>query len=268
MNNLHRHLAPISQAAWEDLEAEARRTLVRHLAVRRLVDVTGPDGPELAAVGTGHLRELDSPGEGVHARLRVAQPLVELRLPFTVSRQAADSVERGAKDADWGPVKEAARAIAYAEDRAVLDGFPAAGLTGLRDGSSHRPLPLPADPDGLAATVAQGLSELRLAGVEGPYRLLLGADAYTAASGAADDGYPVFRQLAGVLDGEVVWAPAVSGGVLLSTRGGDFELRLGEDLAIGYLEHDRETVRLYFRQTLAFLLYTPEAVVPLAPTSA
>ena len=32
MNNLHRELAPISDAAWADIEEETTRTLKRHLA--------------------------------------------------------------------------------------------------------------------------------------------------------------------------------------------------------------------------------------------
>ena len=126
MNNLHRELAPISAAAWADLEQEARRTCQRHLAGRRVVDVPAPGGPDLAAVTTGHLDAVAPPAEGVLARRRRSQPLVELRVPFTVDRQQVDDVERGAKDTDWQPVKDAARQIAFAEDRAVFQGYPAA----------------------------------------------------------------------------------------------------------------------------------------------
>src|SRR5439155_16315501 len=52
MNNLHRELAPISDAAWAQIEEEASRTLKRYLAGRRVVDVQGPGGTALAAVGT------------------------------------------------------------------------------------------------------------------------------------------------------------------------------------------------------------------------
>lgn len=65
MNNLHRELAPVSAGAWRQIEQEASRTLKRHLAARRVVDVIGPKGPEYAAVGTGHLHPLASPSEGV-----------------------------------------------------------------------------------------------------------------------------------------------------------------------------------------------------------
>ena len=59
MNNLHRELAPVSDAAWASIEAEARRTFEQNVAGRRVVDVTGPDGPALASVGTGHLAEIE-----------------------------------------------------------------------------------------------------------------------------------------------------------------------------------------------------------------
>ena len=55
MNNLHRELAPVSDAAWAQIEEETSRTLKRHLAGRRVVDLHGPTGTDHSAVGTGHL---------------------------------------------------------------------------------------------------------------------------------------------------------------------------------------------------------------------
>jgi uncharacterized linocin/CFP29 family protein len=71
------------------------------------------------------------------------------------------------------------------------------------------------------------VSQLRLAGVNGPYALLLGAEPYTAVSGASDEGYPVLQHIQRLVDAEVVWAPALEGGFVLTTRGGDFELDIG-----------------------------------------
>ena len=263
MNNLHRELAPVSAAAWSEIEEEARRTFKRHIAGRRVVDIQGPDGTTLAAVGTGGQHEISAPGHGVTARLRELQPVVELRIPFTVERSAVDSVDRGAKDADWGPVKDAARRAAFAEDRLIFDGFPEAGITGVRPGSSNPPLPLPEDPRDYAEAVSRALTALRLAGVGGPYTLLLSADAYTAVSETVDQGFPILTHLSRLLDGEIIWAPALDGAVLLSTRGGDYELHLGQDLSIGYRSHDNAVVELYLQETLTFLLYTAEAVISL-----
>ena len=109
MNNLYRDLAPITEVAWAEIETEAARTFKRHIAGRRVVDVSEPGGPVTAAVSTGHLLDVASPGDGVVAHLRDARPLVRLRVPFTVNRVDVDDVERGSQDSDWDPVKDAAK---------------------------------------------------------------------------------------------------------------------------------------------------------------
>jgi uncharacterized linocin/CFP29 family protein len=51
--------------------------------------------------------------------------------------------------------------------------------------------------------------------------------------------------------------------VLLSTRGGDYQLHLGQDTSIGYLSHDTDTIELYLEESLTFRVNTPEAAVNL-----
>lgn len=263
MNNLHRELAPVSAAAWASMEEEARRTFTLHLAGRRVSEVRAPEEPVLAAVGTGHLTDVGPPADGVIARLRTAVPVVELTVPFTVSRRAVDDVERGAQDPDWQPVKDAARTMAFAEDRTVFDGYPAAGIVGIRSGSSNPVLTLPADAREYPDVMSQAQASLRLAGVGAPYALLLSASAYTAVSETSDHGYPVREHLARLVDGPIIWAPAISGAFLVSTRGGDFEMHLAQDLSIGYEKHDADNVHLYFIEAMTFLVHTPEAGIPL-----
>lgn len=265
MNNLHRELAPISGKAWEQIEQEAARTLKRHLAARRVVDVEGPKGSEFSSVGTGHLRRIDPPDDGIEAALREVKPLVELRVPFELTRRAIDSVDRGADDPDLQPLKDAARKIAFAEDRAVFEGYEAAQIAGLRKGSSNAAITLPKDVSDYPGAVAQAVSQLRDMGVNGPYRLLLGERPYTEVSAATQQGYPIIRDMQNLVDGDVIWAPAISGGAVLSTRGGDFELHLGQDISIGYLSHTDSVVRLYLQETFTFLQLTAEAVVVLSP---
>ena len=193
--------------------------------------------------------------EGVHAE----------QIQLDVTREAVDDVERGAQDSDWQPVKDAAKQIAFAEDRAIFHGYAATGVVGIAPGSSNPALSLPADVREVPDAVAQALSALRLAGVDGPYSLLLSAELYTAISETTDHGYPVRDHVARLLhDGEIVWAPALEGALLVSTRSGDYELHLGQDLSIGYLSHDAEHVELYLQESLTFLLLTAEAGVSLS----
>jgi uncharacterized linocin/CFP29 family protein len=264
MNNLHRELAPISAEAWAQIEEEAARTFKRHLAGRRVVDVAGPAGQMLSAVGTGHLTGIEAPGTGVIARQRQVAALVELRAPLTLDRQQIDDVERGAQDSDWQPVKDAARQLAFAEDRAIFEGYPAAGITGIRPGSTNPVLALPADAREYPDAIAQALSQLRVAGVTGPYSVVLSADAYTAVSETTDHGYPLIEHIKRLISGDIVWAPAIDGAIVLTARGGDFTLQLGQDVAIGYASHSGTEVELYLQETLTFLMYTGEAAVGLS----
>ncbi|HUL35420.1 MAG TPA: family 1 encapsulin nanocompartment shell protein [Candidatus Eisenbacteria bacterium] len=267
MNNLHRELAPISDAAWAQIEEEVTRTFKRYLAGRRAVDVEGPAGAHLSAVGTGHLRSIPSSREGVLARQREAKALVELRVPFELTRAAIDDVERGADDSDWQPAKDAARQIAFAEDGAIFEGYAEAGIEGIRQGTSNPKMTLPADVREYPYAISQGLSQLRLVGVNGPYAVLLGAEAYTALAETSDHGYPVLEHVKRLVEDKIIWSPAIEGAFVLTTRGGDFELHLGQDLSIGYLSHTDAVVRLYLQETLTFLMLTSEASVALLPAS-
>jgi uncharacterized linocin/CFP29 family protein len=267
MNNLHRELAPISEMAWAQIEEETSRTLKRYLAGRRVVDLQGPGGTALAAVGTGHLRQIAAPGDGVIARQREVKALVEVRVPLELDRQQIDDVERGANDSDWQPAKDAARRIAFAEDQAIFEGYDAAAITGILQGTSNPVMTLPADARDYPEAIAQALSQLRLVGVNGPYSVVLGADAYTALAETSDQGYPVLQHIRRLVETEIIWAPAIAGAFVLTTRGGDFDLHVGQDASIGYLSHTDAAVRLYLQETFTFLLLTTEAAVALTPAA-
>jgi len=267
MNNLHRELAPISDVAWAQIEEEASRTIKRYLAGRRVVDLQGPAGVALSAVGSGHLSPITAPGDGVTARQREVKALVELRVPFELDRQMIDDVERGANDSDWQPAKDAARALAFAEDRAIFEGYRAAGIVGVRQGTSNPKKSLPADVRKYPEAFAQALSQLRLVGVNGPYSILLSADAYTELAETSDYGYPVLEHVKRLVEGKIIWAPAINGAFVVTTRGGDLDLHIGQDASIGYLSHTDTQVRLYLQETFTFLYLTSESAVAFAAPS-
>jgi uncharacterized linocin/CFP29 family protein len=267
MNNLRRELAPISDAAWAQIEEETTRTLKRYLAGRRVVDVPSPGGITLPGVGTGHLKPISAPGEGILARQREVKPMIELRVPFELSRESIDDVEQGADDSDWQPAKDAAKKLAFAEDRAIFNGYPEASIQGIRESTSNPIETLPADVRAYPDVVAHALSQLRLAGVNGPYSVLLGADEYTALAETRDHGYPVLEHVKRIVGDNLIWAPAIDGAFVVTTRGGDFELHIGQDVSIGYLSHTDSSVRLYLQETLVFRVLTSEAAVVLSPST-
>jgi uncharacterized linocin/CFP29 family protein len=265
MNNLKRELAPISSAAWSAIDAEARRVLKLKLAGRKLVDFDGPHGPAKAGVNTGRIEPLKSgPVAGVDAGRRQVVNLIELRSYFDVSREEMDTIERGAKDFDLQPLIDAATRVAYAEDTAIFHGYAAGGIQGIDKASTHPTLPIPDDYQEYPHSIAEATRLLRLAGVDGPYAIALGPRYYTGLTQATGDGgYPVLNVVRKLVDGPLVWAPAVNGAVVLSIRGGDFELTIGRDLSVGYHTHGETSIRLYVVESIAFRVLTPEAAVAL-----
>lgn len=265
MNQLLREMAPVSSEAWAQIEDEAKRTLKSMLAARRLVDFEGPLGWCASAVDHGRAERLESaPEPGLEARLRKVQPLVELRVPFELAREELEAIGRGAKDVDLDPVRDAARTIALAEDRAVFHGFPQARIEGIVQAGAPRQCAITEDYEAYPGAVAEALHKLRAAGVGGPYAIALGPRCFTGLSKTTIGGYPAMEHVRRLLDGPIVSAPAVDGAVVLSVRGGDFELTVGQDFSIGYLEHTTATVRLYLQESFTFRVLAPEAAAPLA----
>lgn len=266
MNDLRRELAPITDAAWREIDEQARRSLSDRLAARKLVDFRGPLGWGHTAEPTGRTaRPGEGPLNGVELRVRYVQPLVELRVPFELSRDELDAVDRGASDPDLDPLEAAAMHLARAEDDVVFHGLPVAAIRGLVSSSPHKPLTLTDEHETFPQFIAQAIERLRSSGVGGPYAIALGARCFAfLSSTTGPGGYPVIRHVKQLIDGPVVWAPALDGAVVLSVRGGDYELVSGRDISIGYDSHTREKVRLYFEESLTFRLISPEAAVPLS----
>ncbi len=257
---LKRDRAPITPDALAAVDAEAARVLKLNLAGRRLVDFKGPHGWQLAAGNTGRLDPCAGGGPDVQLGIRRAQPLVEVRVPMKVSLAELDAVARAATDPDLAAVVAAAEKAAHAEDSAIFNGLPAAGIKGIIPASPHAPHKLPADVRELPGAILAARETLRQAGVSGPYALALAAPIYAQVLAAAEDGYPLAKRLTQqVLDGPLVRAPAIEGGVLLSLRGGDYELHVGQDLSVGYAAHDRQSVELYLTESFTFRTLEPAA---------
>lgn len=260
---LKREQAPITVEAWKQIDKEARRVLKLHLAGRKLVDFSGPHGWTLGGINTGHLKDIDKGRvEGVPHAIREVQALVEIRSPFTMKILELDYAARGARDLDLDSVIDVAERVAHAEDTAIFHGLKKAQITGIVDASPHSSIEVKTTLD-WPRTVAAAKEVLRAAGVDGPYALALGVQAYTELAADSDEGYPLRRRIVeNLIDGSIVWAPALRGGaVLLSKRGGDYEITVGQDLSIGYAFHDREDVELYLTESFTFRVLEEKAAI-------
>jgi uncharacterized linocin/CFP29 family protein len=265
VNHLLRDLAPISDEAWELIDEEARRSLKHYLAARRLVGFAGPLGWQASAVDLGRVERLQAgPAAGVEAARRRVLVLVELRTPFSLGRDELEDAERGAEDLDLGAVIEASRAAALAEDHTIFNGYADGGIAGVAPSSPHRVITITDDYGNYPTRVAKAVETLRSADVGGPYAIAMGTRCYTGVTETTEHGgYPVFEHLRQILGGSVVWAPAVDGAIVLSERGGDYEMTVGEDFSIGYRSASDESVAFYLEESLAFRINTPDAAVVL-----
>jgi uncharacterized linocin/CFP29 family protein len=193
-------------------------------------------------------------------------PIVELRAPFSLSRDELRDADRGAEDVDLDALDDAAHRMATAENRAVFHGWQAAGITGIAEASTHDAIALGDDCERYPRHVARAVESLLCAGVGGPYGLALGPEAYTRVLETTEHGgYPHLEHLRKIIGGPLVWAPGVQGAVVVSQRGGDFLFEVGEDLSIGYDDHDADAVQLYLVESFSFRVATSEAAVALTP---
>ena len=212
MNHLLRSHAPISDAGWKLLDEEARERLTPALAARKLVDFSGPHGWQYSATNLGRaaVARRRAPCEGVSGLQRRVLPLVELRADFELSLAELRDADRGADDADLGPLDKAAHQIAVAENVAVFHGWKRRRSTGIAEALAARAdaarrdarrLPAPRGGGGRAAAAQRHQRSVRA----GAGRRAVPRVVETAEHG----GYPLLEHLRKILDGPIVWAPGV-----------------------------------------------------------
>jgi uncharacterized linocin/CFP29 family protein len=266
MNHLLRELAPISDKGWEAIDEEARRTVERFLAARRLVDFEGPRGWEYSVPSAGPVEKhaATEPVPGAHLLVRKVVSAVELRARFMVSRAALAAIDRGASTADLDDLDDAARRIAHAENHTVFEGAELAGISGIAASSPYPPVALESGFDTYPRSVAWAVERLREAGMSGPYGIALSPADYTGVVESTENGgYPVFEHVRRIIDGPIVWGPGMEHGLVVSLRGGDFVFESGQDISIGYSHHDSESVHLYFEESFTFRVNEPKAAIVL-----
>jgi len=260
---LRRSLAPVSEQAWKEIDETAAEIIKAQLTARRLVDCNGPHGWEMGAVNLGSLKiSKTTTKEGIGWGLREVLPLTEIRVAFHLDLMELDSISRGARDADLGPLEKAAEKVAVFEETAIYKGFAGGKIRGILQACSHKPLQLPTECTEYPGMVAQGIRLLKESGIGGPYALVLSTKAYHELTGSAK-GYPTYRVVERMAEGGIYSSRALEGGVVLSVRGGDFELTLGQDISIGFAGADKEKAELYFAGSFTFRVLEPAAAIEL-----
>ncbi len=260
MDILRRELAPISSSGWNEIDAMAKDTLVANLSGRKFVDIDGPHGIGHACVTLGRLsmpkKQDGDVGYGIHQ----VQPLVEARVDFSLQTWELDNIERGAKDIALDALVAACRKIAGFEERALFNGFKAGQIVGLQELVKKSELPVALDMDSIVDAVSEGQTRMLKDGVEGPANLVVSPPLWKFLARSSPGG--TLRTLVEKqIGGQVIYSELAQDAFLVAARGGDMELSLGQDLAIGYHSHSSAAINLFITESFTFRVVAPEAVI-------
>ena len=224
-----------------------------------------PAASAFPPIGTGHLKTIAAPG-GRRARAAArGQGRWSNSRPLRARPQQIDDVERGANDSDWQPAKDAAQKIAYAEDRAIFEGYAAAQIEGVRQGTSNPIMTLPADVRQYPTRSPRRSASCASSGSTGPIRC---CSAPTPIRPSPRPATTATR--AGARQEARQRRDHLGPGHRRRLRPHHARRRFRPAYRPGRLDrlsqpHDDSVVRLYLQETLTFLLLTSEASVALAP---
>jgi uncharacterized linocin/CFP29 family protein len=266
MDILKRELAPITLQAWAEIDAQATRSLTAALSARKVLDVKGPMGTDFAGVPEGRLEyPADQKPEDVSYGIYKVHHLVETRVPFDLDITELDNVVRGARDIDLTNLQEAAKKIALSRKKSSTTACLKRTSRVSRCAQGNTCLTMGSNPEQLLTAIAEGITTFAERSMEGPYAFVVGPKIWSSMS-AHVQGYPVKMQAENVLGGSVILSPYLSGAYeneayMISQRGGDLELILGQDLSIGYDKHGAASVTLYITESFTFRILEPAAVI-------
>ena len=167
MDHLYRELAPFSEAAWGQIEDEAKSRLVTQLAARKLVDLSGPHGWGHSATDLGRVEEVAAP-RGRRAVRRACCPWWSCGRRSPCPRRARRRRPgRGRHRA--ARARRSSQPDRPGREPAVFHGYAAAGILGITESSSHARCTFGEDMEQYPKAVAQAVDVLRRAGIGGPY---------------------------------------------------------------------------------------------------
>jgi uncharacterized linocin/CFP29 family protein len=124
---------------------------------------------------------------------------------------------------------------------------------------AHDQIHYPDNTGELPRVISEAITMLGTASVEGPYSLIVSNEKWLKISGI-HEGYPLKRQIERLLGGSIIRNAFIDNAFLVSQRGGDFEMTIGQDIALGYEHHDSKNVQLYFTESFTFRVLDNRAV--------
>ncbi|NLY78129.1 MAG: bacteriocin family protein [Tissierellia bacterium] len=255
----NRHLAPISDETWKEIEERLMEVFKNYLSARKVVKVEGPKGLDYNAISEGRLGEVQEDGDLCYGNYKIV-PLTEVRVEFELDKWELDNVLRGAKDVDYEPLEEAAKKIALFEENVIYNGSDKLNIKGLIKSSEHEVLDFGNDQESILDAIAKGLIKLRESYQEGPFTLVVGEKAYRRLL-SKGEGYSLIDRIESLTGHKVIYSHVLDGAVLVPYDHDDLELTIGQDLDIGYQNHDNKKIRFFITESFTFRVLDPTIIV-------
>mgnify|MGYP001321346621 CR=1 FL=1 len=255
----YKQLAPVSNESWKEIEERLMEVFKNYLSARKVVKVVGPKGLDYNVISEGRLGQINEDGDLCYANYDVT-PLTEVRIEFEMDRWELDNILRGAKDVDYTPLEEAAKKIALFEENVIYNGSEKLNIKGIVNSSEHDTLTFGNDQESILDSIAQGLIILKESYQEGPFVLVVGKDAYRRIL-SKGEGYSLLDKIESLTGHKVVYSHVLEGAILVPYDHDDLELTIGQDLSIGYQDHDSKKVKLFITESLTFRVLDQTIIV-------
>lgn len=262
MDIFRRNLAPIAEEAWEQIEDQAKTGLVNLLSARKIIDVEGPKGWDFAGIPTGRMKITETAkNKEFSYGIRNTIPVVEPRVSFSLNIWELDNAARGAEDVELDNLMKAVEKIAAFEERAIYYGLKDAGIDGIIATAEHS-VKLPKEPVKWLNSITEGVLKMKDSAIDGPYSLVLPPAMWKTVNYFAEC-YPLMPQIQNLLGGGVILSNYNDSGLIVSNRGGDFIMTLGNDFTLGYEHHTKKEVTLFLTESFTLQILEPLAAVKL-----
>ncbi|MBK5969124.1 MULTISPECIES: family 1 encapsulin nanocompartment shell protein [Thiorhodovibrio] len=269
MSDLNRNAAGLPESVWERIDASALEAASEVLTGRRFLDLDGPYGIGLTSLEIGPEARVDA-DDDVDLAATIgsrALPVPMVQRAFHLSRRRVEGHLGLGLPLDLRAAEDAAEAVARREEHIIYQGVPELGLEGLLTAKGRASANCGdwVQVEQAIDDVLGAVNQLDANGFGGPYALALSPARYNA----------LFRRYQGSDMLQVdhlrrlceagVYKAAINGAVLVDPRVG--ELKLGQDLRVGFAASDGIHLQLFISESLVFLLDDPQAICTLEETS-
>jgi|GEM_PF-94816 len=246
--------SPFPQELWDVIDATVRAAAEEVRAARRVVEVVGPlgfaaragvaeDRParaegEARAAPEGSASGPDEADVAPHVHVPSVQVLPVIHRTFSLGARAVEAFVARGEPLTSTEAAEAARQVARAEDRLLVEGHAAAGVRGLLDQPGALQLRAGdwSDPGRAADELLAALARLDAVGRHGPFAAAVSpARFYQLLRPHPASGVSPLEQLRPAFTGGIVKAPTLADGAIVVVRSGSGPRAvIGEELAAAY----------------------------------